>query len=159
MIETLIKFTEAANKYGLTVLMEEYDSSDAPFSTSQGLRDYLDPVPDLFCTFDTGNFIYNDEDVFQAYELFRDKICHVHLKDRTVERIYDQDQGKNSADGTKVFYPAPVGEGMLNLEDIVKRLKQDGYDGIYTIEHYGASRQKEFLRKSSKWIDRNFDIL
>ena len=39
-----------------------------------------------------------------------------------------------------------------SLEDILAQLKRDGYDGIYTIEHYGANHALEYLKDSVAWV-------
>ena len=32
------------------------------------------------------------------------------------------------------------------------RLRQDGYNGIYTIEHYDSNRTLDYLRQSVEWV-------
>ena len=39
-----------------------------------------------------------------------------------------------------------------SLEDILAQLKRDGYDGVYTIEHYGANHALEYLKDSVAWV-------
>ena len=97
-----------------------------------------------------GNFRFANQAVGDAYQLLRDRIGHVHLKDRS----YTQRNGegaKTALDGVNL-YPAPVGGGDLPLEDILAQLKRDGYDGIYTIEHYGANHALEYLKDSVAWV-------
>ena len=43
-------------------------------------------------------------------------------------------------------------EASRPLEDILAQLKRDGYDGIYTIEHYGANHALEYLKDSVAWV-------
>ena len=40
----------------------------------------------------------------------------------------------------------------MPLEELMAQLKQDGYDGTYTIEHYGSNATLEYLRKSMEWV-------
>jgi sugar phosphate isomerase/epimerase len=66
----------------IAVSMEDFDGLEAPYCTIAGLNDFLTDVPGLACSFDTGNFIMYQENELEAFQLFRDKICTVHLKDR-----------------------------------------------------------------------------
>ena len=142
-------FWEALD-YGVSLVMEEYDNELSPIATMEGVRRFLDGCPTLSCAFDTGNFRFANQAVGDAYQLLRDRIGHVHLKDRS----YTQRNGesaKTALDGVNL-YPAPVGGGDLPLEDILTQLKRDGYDGIYTIEHYGANHALEYLKDSVAWV-------
>ena len=47
----------------------------------------------------------------------------------------------------------PVGSGILPLEELVAQLKADGYDGVYTLEFYGASSALECLWHSVEWLN------
>ena len=51
-----------------------------------------------------------------------------------------------------MLYPAPVGGGALGLEELVAQLLRDGYDGVYTLEHYGAVSAWEYLSQSTEWL-------
>lgn len=144
------ELAEEAEKTGVTLVMEDYDSELSPFSTKEGLRRFLDNCPKLGCAFDTGNFQYMAQDSLSAYELLRGRITHVHLKDR----IFQPDFGgkvKTAVDGTPL-YPAPVGYGKMHIPEILELLKRDGYDGIYTMEFYDAENTREILEKSAAWL-------
>lgn len=150
MEEGINRLTDLALDYGVSLVMEDYDSQLAPFSTMGGIRRFLDRCPGLSCALDSGNFRFAGEDVLEAYQLLRDRIDHVHLKDRA----FTQSNGEGATvavDGV-ALYPAPVGGGELPLEELMSRLKQDGYDGTYTIEHYGSNATLEYLRKSMEWV-------
>ena len=132
------------------VAMEEYDNELSPIATMEGVRRFLDGCPALSCAFDTGNFRFANQAVGDAYQLLRDRIGHVHLKDRSYTQ-HNGEGAKTALDGVNL-YPAPVGGGDLPLEDILAQLKRDGYDGIYTIEHYGANHALEYLKDSVAWV-------
>ena len=116
----------------------------------EGVRRFLDGCPALSCAFDTGNFRFANQAVGDAYQLLGDRIGHVHLKDRSYTQ-HNGEGAKTALDGVNL-YPAPVGGGDLPLEDILAQLKRDGYDGIYTIEHYGANHALEYLKDSVAWV-------
>ena len=150
MVGCVEELAGLALDYGVSLVMEEYDNELSPIATMEGVRRLLDGCPTLSCAFDTGNFRFANQAVGDAYQLLRDRIGHVHLKDRS----YTQRNGegaKTALDGVNL-YPAPVGGGDLPLEDILAQLKRDGYDGIYTIEHYGANHALEYLKDSVAWV-------
>ena len=78
--------------------------------------------------FDTGNYLYCGEDVLPALEHFRDRIGHVHLKDRRAK-----------SDAASV----PVGAGIVPVEEVVAKLLESGYDGWFTVEQYGSAQMLE----------------
>jgi L-ribulose-5-phosphate 3-epimerase len=43
---------------------------------------FMENVPGLGLTFDTGNFVLRECDVLEAYGLLSEYIVHVHCKDR-----------------------------------------------------------------------------
>ena len=60
-------------------------------------------------------------DIDEVYSVIRPLVRHVHLKDRrTSEKGYDL---------------CSIGEGEIDIVDIMKRLREDGYDGYLSLEH------------------------
>lgn len=156
MIEGVNRLAELAPRYGVSLVMEEYDAEKAPFSTTAGVRRFLDNCPALSCAFDTGNFRFAAEDELAAYEQLKDRITHVHLKDRAYSQA-NGEMGKQAIDG-KILYPSPVGAGELKIETILSRLEQAGYQGVYTIEHYDSNRMLEYLKSSVKWVKEKLSL-
>lgn len=142
---------ELAAKYGVEMTMEDFDNERAPFSDAKGVRGFLDDCPALYCAFDTGNFRFMaNESELEAFALLRDRIRYVHLKDRA----YTGQPGewaRPARDGQKL-YASPVGYGEMKIEEIIEMLKEDGYQGAYSIEHYGAPKMLEYLTKSAGWV-------
>ena len=65
--------------------LEDFDGPVQPFARMYQLLWFMENVPGLKFTLDTGNFAYSDEDAVQAYEVLKDYIVHVHCKDRNVD--------------------------------------------------------------------------
>lgn len=151
MTQCVAQLGELALEYGLSLVMEEYDNQLSPISTIAGVRRFLDQCPGLECAFDTGNFRFAGEDVLEAYDRLRDRIGHVHLKDRAYAPLQAEEHPTVAVD-QQALYPTPVGSGDLPVAEILTRLGQDGYDGIYTIEHYGAKDQWDYLSRSVDWV-------
>ena len=139
----------AANK-NITVTLEDFDDKRAPYCTMNGLLWFMKKVPALKYTFDSGNFQYCGEDEINAFQLLKNYISHVHLKDRT----YDVgNQGDFSLDLlNQPMYPSPVGYGCIHMKEILSLLHSIKYEDYLTIEHFGAIDQLNYMELSSKWI-------
>lgn len=153
MIDCINLLAEKSAQHGISLVMEDYDSTTAHFSTISGVKDFLDNCPELSCCFDTGNFRFSAEDELEAYAALREKITHVHFKDRSYAKTDGFD--KLAVDG-QTLYPCAVGSGDIKLEEIATRLKSDGYDGVIAAEYYGAANALDTLRQSAKWIKAHF---
>lgn len=152
MNEQLAQMCRTGAEYGVTVTLEDYDNVLSPCSTMEGLRRFFDDVPELRCSFDSGNFAYSAQDAFEAFRLLSDRIVHVHLKDRSRDVVYANQQDNNwilDVTGQKM-YPVPVGDGYIGIAPLLEMLKKIGYTGSYSLEHYGAADQLEFMIKSAQ---------
>ena len=136
MASCVNRLAEKAAGYGVSLVMEEYDSPLAPFSKTEGVRFFLDRCPGLSCCFDTGNFRFAAEDELAAYDVLRGRISHVHLKDRALSPDWGSHKA-TAADG-QALYPTPVGKGVVKITELLSLLAQDNYTGLCTIEHYGV---------------------
>lgn len=141
---------ELADKAGVSLVMEDFDNAAAPYSTSAGMLRFMEACPGLRACFDTGNFRYMAEDTLSAYRALRGRIAHVHLKDRAYSPAYGV-QGPTAVDG-QPLYPCPVGWGEMPIGQVMACLREDGYDGAYTIEHYGADHMLACLKQSAAWV-------
>ncbi len=154
MASSLTKLCDYAAHKHITVTMEDFDDCIAPFSTDEELLWFLKEVPFLSCTFDTGNFIYQGIDELQAFQKLRDKIVHIHCKDRALFGVSGEIP-KITVEG-QYLYTASVGDGCIPMKKIFDLLHTIGYDGTLAIEHFGAPDQLAYLRKSAAWIRANY---
>lgn len=137
-------------RQGITVGMEDFDGIQAPFATISQLLYFLEGVPKLVCNFDTGNFLYSEEDALEAYEKCKPYIQYVHCKDRTFE-VHEGENPVITTAGRKM-YAASVGSGCIPMREILSDLLQNGYNGVFAIEHFGSLRQLEDIEASAKWL-------
>ena len=152
MQEALSKAVVYGEQEGITVSVEDFDGLDSPYNSVEGLKWFLDHVPGLMCTFDTGNFIMFHEDEVAAFHLFRDRICALHIKDRSATLISDADRPKQCADGSFV-YPVPVGSGYIKIREILACLVQDGYLGNVIAEIYDYDDMLNGVIQSVSWLN------
>ena len=147
---------ELAAEYGITVTLEDFDDSASPCCDTQGLERLMRSVPGLGFTFDTGNFAFVLEDPAEAYERLKPYVAHAHLKDRSREasrRSADGSNSKPDLSGAEM-YPCETGGGYVGVEKLVKRMLADGYTGDFSVEHFGAVDQAEYMRRSAENVKR-----
>lgn len=168
MINGLAYAVCEGNRAGITVTVEDFDGRTSPLSGMYGILYILGHVPGLKYTLDTGNFVFNDEDVLAAWDLLRDKIAHVHCKDRG-EESRNSDTGKNDfgkavggsknnrnrfAEGSvnRGMLSVAVGDGYMPIDVLIHRLKGIGYDDFLAIEHFDANEQEKCMVRSADFL-------
>ena len=151
MIDAMNAICIYAKEKNIITVLENFDDKYAHFSNAVGLKYFLDNVPDLYCTFDTGNFLYSKEDSLDVLPLFLNKIKHVHCKDRSFKRN-EFEEAKSTIDG-RDMYSSPVGNGCIKMKEIIETIKQNGYDDYFAIEHFGACNQLSYLKQSVDWLN------
>ena len=120
---------------GITVTVEDFDDIKSPLSCMNGILWFLENVQGLRYTFDMGNFIFHGEDVLEAWELLKDKVSHVHCKDR----------GEN-------FSSVAAGDGGIPIAPLIEKLKAAGYDDYLALEHFDARQQENCIKKSAEFL-------
>ncbi len=154
MAYALNKLCAYAAKKRIVITMEDFDDCIAPFSTDDELVWFMRQVPALHCTFDTGNFKYQEIDELQAFTKLKNKIVHVHCKDRALTGLSGETPKVTVAGNS--FYTAPVGSGCIHMKEIFDKLNSIGYDSTLAIEHFGAPDQLSYIRQSAAWISTNY---
>ena len=121
--ERIATFTEKAAAQGVMVMVEDYDNPRSLCYNTARIDTLLALSTELGIVFDTGNFLFAGEDALASYAHFRDRIGHVHLKDRV------------SPDD---MHCVPAGSGCIPIADIVRDLVASDYTGWLTVEQYGS---------------------
>ena len=151
MLAAMTQLCRYAASHGIVPTIEDFDDCMSPIATAEQMCWFLERIPELKVAFDTGNFMYSEEEELAAFEQLKTKIVHVHCKDRALVQAVPGEEEKQTIAG-RCMYPAAVGSGVIAMEQIVKQLKQSGYEGFYTIEHFGAADQLEYMRASAEWL-------
>ena len=126
-------FAKEAQKEGIDVMVEDFDNPRAICYNTPKLDHLFAASPQLNHVFDTGNYPYCGEDVMVALRHFRERIHHVHLKDR-----------KAMHDSASL----PIGTGIIPLKELIDELLRTGYDGWFTVEHFGAPNMLKYAKQS-----------
>ena len=116
--ESLQRVAERAGGLGVQILLETHDG----FSSSAAVRDALAraPSPQIGALWDTHHPVRMGETAAATLANLSGRLRHVHLKD-----------ARRSGDGWDLV---PFGEGEVPLADIVRLLRESGYDGWYCVE-------------------------
>lgn len=141
-----------ADERGVRVGLEDFDGATAPYATLAEVRWFLERVPKLRFTLDTGNFLYSGEDVLAALDALGERIGYVHLKDR--RRTGEPGEAPQLAADGSAMYASPVGGGIIPMETILRKLQALDYRGKLAIEHFGAPDQLRCLEESVRWLQR-----
>lgn len=123
---------------GVTVTVEDFDGLDSPLAGMYGIQWFLQQVPKLMYTLDTGNFLFYGEKVLDAFELLKDRIAHVHCKDR---------QSETNAS-------VQNGTGYIPFTEVLEKLKKQNYEGFLAIEHFDVEGQEECMKGSAEFLER-----
>lgn len=155
MIAGMQKLCAMAAARGITPTIECFDDARSPIATIAGMAEFLAAVPELKVTLETGNFLFSGDDILEAQQRFAGAIAHVHLKDRFLPRLSPDiaPTGDRTVAVTgEVMYPCAVGHGHIPMDTVLRRLSGAGYDGILTIEHFGAADYAQTIRDSIDWL-------
>lgn len=131
--QSVSRFAAKVVAAGIQIAFEDYDNPRSLTYNMQELDKLFALVPDAMHTYDSGNYIYAGDDPMEAFDKYRKKIIHVHLKDRLAV-------GDSAS--------PVVGTGIAPCREVVKILLSEGYKGWFTIEGYGARDMKYQLSES-----------
>ena len=150
--ERLREIAFLARKAGITATIEDYDNYASPVCELKDIKYMLTCAPELMFTFDTGNFAYCLENELSAFEELRERIVHIHLKDRSYSPLSNNGLNPLADLSGRNMYPCPVGAGDINIPKIITRLESYGYSGNFSVEHFGAAAQFDFMESSIEYI-------
>lgn len=135
MVEGFRIAVEMSKTYGLTVCFEAIPRDILFMSGIADCKYVLDNVPGLGFVLDTSNALTNGENVMEAYQAFKERIVHVHLKDVIMvdaPKSYFPDE--RAADGRKIIM-VPFGNGVIPVKEIYETMIRDGYSGMFALEY------------------------
>jgi len=119
----IVAFAAKASAQGVQVMLEDYDNPRSLCFNTERLDTLFALSGDLGHVFDTGNYLFAGDDALESYARFRDRIGHVHLKDRAAPDD---------------MHCVPAGSGCIPIAEIVRDLVATGYTGWLTVEQYGS---------------------
>ena len=154
MVSKLKKVCTYAKEKNIMVVLEDFDDKIAPFATSKQMQYFYENIAELKCAFDTGNFLYSEEDALEVLPKFIHNIGHVHCKDRSFT-VKKGETPKITVKG-RSMYSAAVGSGVIPMKEIVQTILDEGYDDYFAIEHFGSMNQLVDMEKSANWFQNQY---
>ncbi|MCZ8523191.1 MULTISPECIES: sugar phosphate isomerase/epimerase family protein [Paenibacillus] len=140
IVEGLREAAAAAAEKGIVLCLENHGIFAGKAAQVQAILDEVGS-PYLRSTFDTGNFLLVGEDPSAALEALSPQVEHVHFKDFVpVDGSYEG-RAYTGLTGER-FAGRIAGEGTIDLQGLIGRLHQDGYNGWLTVEYEGDDEQK-----------------
>lgn len=135
-----------------------YRSSDAT-RTAKGVRKLIEAVgsPWFRLNYDPGNFLCGGEEPYPyAYEILKDYIRNIHLKDAVKydRELYGPPDDLYLQRDLKADYMCvAIGDGAVNYDALLQRLKADGYQGSLVLEcHTGDRRLDKAITDSLSYL-------
>ena len=113
------------------MVVESFDNEASLCYGTERLQALLSRSQSLGVAFDIGNFTFAGEDPVVAFETLKDRVRHVHLKDRA---------------SLEDMTPVPAGTGCSKIETVIQKMMELGYDGWYTVEIFGSKQMLNDLQ-------------
>lgn len=140
--------------YGLPVCFETTPHDETALSGTEDCAWVLDQVPGLGLVFDTANMLPHGDETLAAYEALKDKIIYVHLKDVALSPMEPFDpMAEHTKDG-QFMRGVAWGNGVIPVDEVVKRLRADGYEGLFAVEyaHPGIFTKEAHMAQIEKFM-------
>lgn len=140
-IESLGTIMERADKLGILLCLENLFPKTHFLVEPDEFVEIFENFPKLKLTLDTGHAHIGDKDGRRALDFikrFPDRISHIHVSDN----LGEEDNH------------LPVGAGTVNFPEIVKAIKEIGYDDTITLEVF--SKDRDYLRISREKLKAMF---
>ena len=158
MVQALKELVAYGKEKNILVTLEDFDGPVQPFARMYQLLWFMENVPGLKFTLDTGNFAYSDEDAVQAYEVLKDYIVHTHAKDgrrnyyRAPEEVYGLVEAEMLASPS--FTELPLGTGNVDFAAYLKALDEIGYHGFLTVEREVGDTPEKDIRTAVEFLQK-----
>jgi len=126
-------FAERVDAQGCVLGLEDFDNPTSVCYGTAGLDKFFEAIPTLGHNYDSGNYVYCGIDEIDGLNRYISRVNHTHMKERVAVNDYKS--------------PA-LGTGIVRFADIVATLQAAGYDGWYTVEHFGNNPMIDDARTS-----------
>lgn len=147
IVKGMKEIVEYAKDTSVTVTMENFSLNEYPYSTIDEMVYILENVPGLKMTFDSGNFYCVKQDVLQAYERLKKYIVNVHVKD-----FKSDENGCIVRPDLPTLEGCSIGQGNIPVSEVLKKLKEDNYQGVLVIEQNSNKITLQELKASVEYI-------
>ncbi|GAA0792046.1 hypothetical protein GCM10008910_04580 [Faecalicatena orotica] len=138
---------------GIRVCVEDTPEVTLPLCSIDETRALLDAVPELYLAYDSGNMLIKHENPVSYYEAFRERICHIHLKDMAY--VPDEEPGDMDISGKKMR-GAIHGQGIVDFCTLANCMEQNGYQGYAVIEYTALDNHYRNIKDAVAYFEKCF---
>ncbi len=124
----LLAIVETCEQHGVYLGIEPHGPYTSKIKSLLRILDLVDS-PWIKVNYDSGNTFLSGEDPYAMLDAVIDRVVHVHAKDISQQQA-SEERGKVT--GTAVG--CACGDGEIDWNRIVRRLKQAGYTGVLSVE-------------------------
>ena len=135
-----------AKSLGVALLIEPHGIVTDCIEATAQLLDQLGEPQTVGLNLDTGNLWLGGGEPLAYVERFGSRIKHVHWKDMPAEMA--SERGRRFGCGMATI---ALGDGVVGIRDVVKALKQVGFDGPTTLEIAGADALRASADRLREW--------
>lgn len=146
IVDACQQIADYASQYGITTSLENHGFYVQASDRVQSVINHVDR-PNFKTTLDIGNFMCADEESVAATKKNIPFASVVHFKD-----FYYRPASENPGEGFMQTIAgnhirgAILGNGDINMKDVVKTVKDSGFDGYLAVEFEGAEECKRASR-------------
>lgn len=159
LVQACREIADYAAKYGITTSIENHGFHVQASDRVQRVIELVDR-PNFKTTLDTGNFLCVDENPITAVRKNLPYASMVHMKDFYVRPGHSHDPGEGwfRSAGGAYLRGAITGQGDIDMKEIIRVVKQSGYDGYISIEFEGMEEAKTGAKISLDNVRRLWDL-
>lgn len=132
LFDNLARAEKIADERGLEVALHSHYGT--VIETDEQLWRFLEGCQTGLCL-DTGHLLIGGSDPVKVAKQAGERVNHIHLKDvdtNLARRMAKREVGFKEAIIAGVF--KPLGEGDVDVAEVIRLLKQSGYEGWYVLE-------------------------
>jgi len=149
LVEACRRIADYASQYGIVTSIENHGFYVQASDRIQRLIHEVDRT-NFRTTLDTGNFLCVDEDPVVGVKNNIEFASMVHIKDFYHRSVswYNPGDGWLETQAGNYIRGAITGHGDIDLREIIKVIKESGYDGYISIEFEGLEESKKAAKIS-----------
>ena len=135
-----------AEELGVELLLETHGIVTDSVENMGNLLDVLGHEDSVGICLDTGNSWLGGAEPIEYIKTFGKRIKHVHWKD--MEADWEEQRGSVYGCGMSVI---TLGDGVIDIQSIVKALQEVGFDGATTLEIAGPENVQASYQRLQEW--------
>ena len=124
-----------ARELGITFVLANLGFRADIYGKSSALISLCEDFPELRLTYDVGNFLMAGEDSVEALDKVYSHVVHVHFKDWEI--VAQERPGAWTGIDGRLFCGRALGEGIVDLPGVTRRLRELNYIGTISVEYEG----------------------